>query len=132
MNFPLRALLLGLVASFCLSSSVLAVDLKEVQEELKQGKAILIDVREESEWKEAHLQKAILVPGSQINSGENNEKVLEKIKAEPDQKIYCHCKSGGRAKLCARVLGKLGVEVIPITDSYKKMVQAGFEEADPK
>lgn len=130
MNFPLRALLFGLIATFCLASSAFAVDLKEVKTELAQGKAILIDVREESEWKEAHLEKAILVPGSQINSGEHNEKVLKLIKAEPEQKIYCHCKSGGRAKLCARVLSKLGVEVIPITDSYKKMVQAGFQEAD--
>ena len=132
MSSPLRALLFGLVASFCCASSCLAVDLKEVQQELSQGKAILIDVREEREWKDAHLEKAILVPGSEINSGEHNEKVLKLIKAESDQKIYCHCKSGGRAKLCARVLGKLGVEVIPITDSYKKMVQAGFEEADTK
>ncbi|PQO44443.1 rhodanese-like domain-containing protein [Blastopirellula marina] len=132
MSFPLRALLLGLVTFFCFASSALAVDLKDVHSELEQGKAILIDVREEREWNEAHLEKAILVPGSEINSGEQNDKVLKLIKAKPEQKIYCHCKSGGRAKLCARVLGKLGVEVIPITDSYKKMVQAGFEEADTK
>ncbi|MEW4451599.1 rhodanese-like domain-containing protein [Bremerella sp. JC817] len=134
MKYAFRHLLLGLLTIFACSSSALAADLKEIQQEIEQGKAILIDVREEDEWKEAHLEKAILVPGSEIASGDHNEKILAKLKAEakPEQKIYCHCKSGGRAKLTARLLGKLGVEVIPITETYQEMLQAGFKPAEPK
>ncbi|RCS50520.1 rhodanese-like domain-containing protein [Bremerella cremea] len=126
---PTYSFALSLLAVFALVSPALAVDLKEVQKQVEEGKAVLIDVREEDEWKREHLAHAILVPGSEINSRENRDKALEKIKADPDQKIYCHCKSGGRAKLAARVLGKLGIEVIPITESYREMVDAGFVQA---
>ena len=132
MKLPRLPLLFGLLTVFCFASSVFAVDLKQVQKELAEGKAILIDVREQEEWDDAHLAQAILVPGSEIASGAHNEKVQQKLKTEPEQKIYCHCKSGGRAKLAARKLGKLGIEVIPITDSYLALVQAGFKQAAPK
>ncbi|PQO33985.1 rhodanese-like domain-containing protein [Blastopirellula marina] len=129
MNIRFRPFALSLLVVTAIASSAFAVDLKEVKKEVEDGKAILIDVREEEEWKKAHFAKAILVPGSEINSREHSAKVVDKFKAEPNQKIYCHCKSGGRAKLAARVLGKMGIEVIPITESYREMVSAGFEQA---
>ncbi|PQO39881.1 rhodanese-like domain-containing protein [Bremerella cremea] len=132
MKYELRPFVLSVATLLCLVSSAFAVDLKEVKKEVESGKAILIDVREEEEWKKAHFADAILVPGSEINSRESSAKATEKIKAEPEQKIYCHCKSGGRAKLAARVLGKMGIEVIPITESYVDMVEAGFVQASDK
>ncbi len=60
--------------------------------------ALIIDVREESEYNQFHIEDSILIPLSIINVHELNKK-------NPDnKKIIIHCRSGKRSKLAANIL----------------------------
>ena len=60
--------------------------------------ALIIDVREESEFNEAHIKNSILIPLSKITTEKVNE-------INPDnRKIIIHCRSGKRSKVAANVL----------------------------
>lgn len=62
----------------------------------------LIDVRELSEWQEAHIPKAILI---------SKDEIREKIKTTVpnlDATIYLHCRSGVRSMHAAQTLTELG------------------------
>ena len=63
---------------------------------------IILDVRTEEEFNEAHIEGAILIPDYEIN-----EKA-EEILTDKDQLILVYCRSGRRSKLAAEELVKLG------------------------
>ncbi len=64
---------------------------------IKEG-AIIIDVREEDEFNQAHIKNSILIPLSKLTS----EKI---ISLNPDnKKIIIHCRSGKRSKVAANIL----------------------------
>lgn len=68
------------------------------------AKSLLIDVRTEPEWKEGHLEGAILVP---------YEKIGEEIaKVAPDRKtkINLYCRTGRRSGIALDTLKALGYE----------------------
>jgi rhodanese-related sulfurtransferase len=74
-------------------------DIEKLNEAIANG-AFLIDVREESEYMEGHLPKALNVP---IRSLAQN---LDKVPA--DRPVFVYCKSGQRAALSTAVLQALG------------------------
>jgi len=99
---------------------------KAVKKAVAEGKAVLVDVREQTEWDAGHLKVAKSIPLSG----------LEELKAEelagkmPKGKIvYCHCAAGGRAVLAAEILEKLGYDARPLEPGYKDLLKAGFEVA---
>ena len=68
------------------------------------ARPLVIDVRTESEWKEGHLEGAILIP---------YEKIGERIAAvAPDKKtgINLYCRTGRRSGIALDTLKKLGYE----------------------
>ncbi len=69
-------------------SKVEHIDAKTLHDWIEHGKAILVDVREIDEYKQAHIPGAILVPlqHCQPNAVPHN----------PDKKIVFHCKAGKR------------------------------------
>ena len=105
--------------------------LDKVKENLAGKKAVLLDVRELEEWKEAHLQDAQSLPLSE----------LKKLAADPagpgklekqlrkDRIVYCHCALGRRALAAGDILSKLGYDVRPLKSSYNELEQAGFAPA---
>ena len=74
-----------------------SLSVEEALKSIKNG-ALIIDVREQSEFEQAHLADGILVPLSTISA--------EKIQnINPDKKmILIHCHSGKRSKLAANIL----------------------------
>ncbi|WDI40139.1 rhodanese-like domain-containing protein [Bremerella sp. P1] len=112
-----------------------AVDLQELKKEVADGKAVLLDVREEVEWKKAHLSQADLVPLSTIATDKHAKKAIEKYTKDPEMKIYTYCRSGRRSVLAADMFKRVDAKVVAITQSYKDLVEAGFKETkdtDPK
>lgn len=63
----------------------------QAQEWLDQGNAILIDVREEDEFQNAHIEGAQLAPLSIL------PQAIEEIELSQDQKIIFQCLKGGRS-----------------------------------
>ena len=67
-----------------------------------QGGYIILDVRTQEEFDEAHIDGAILIPDYEI--ADKAESVLK----DKDQLILVYCRSGRRSKLAAEELVKLG------------------------
>ena len=63
---------------------------------------IILDVRTQEEYDEAHIEGAILIPDYEIT--DRAESVLK----DKDQLILVYCRSGRRSKLAANELVKLG------------------------
>ncbi len=63
---------------------------------------IILDVRTEEEYVEAHIPGAICVPNESIGVGEIPEL------PQKDQLILVYCRSGSRSKRAAQKLAKLG------------------------
>lgn len=63
---------------------------------------VILDVREQEEFDEGHIEGAILIPYEQI--AEKAEEII------PDKKkqILVYCRSGRRSKIAAASLSKLG------------------------
>ena len=100
-------------------------DYHEVLQELRGGKAQLIDIRERDEWQKNHFKCAMHIPLSDLARGTGVES-LKKIKAS-NKKIYIHCRSGVRARKAQQVLAQYGCKdfhVIPIT--MMRMIEEGF------
>lgn len=119
-----------LAPALALSAEHTKDSLDTVKEKLKEKKALLIDVREEKEWKAGHLEDARLLPLSQLKQGVEGER-LAKILAK-DKVIYLHCAAGGRCLPAAEILKKQGYDVRPLKPGYTKLVEAGFPKAKPE
>jgi phage shock protein E len=126
---------LGLFAVWLvLSTPVLAAkhskdSLEVVQNRVTEKKAVLIDVREEKEWKQGHLKVSKLLPLSHLERGVSKEKLKEFL--PKDKIVYLHCASGARCIEAAELLTDLGFEVRPLKPGYDAFVEAGFEEVIP-
>lgn len=101
--------------------------LDAIKENVKSGKALIVDVREKSETDDGYLKGAILLPQSKLK---NESLVPELLKILPkDKVIYTHCKAGGRSLICGDILKKHGYDVRPLKPGYDDLIQAGFEKA---
>jgi phage shock protein E len=102
-----------------------------VKQNLKAGKAVLIDVREQAEWDDGHLQAAQLVPLSKLKKKDSGiEDVLRTLPR--DKPLYVHCASGRRCLVAGDILKKQGFDVRPLKAGYVDLVDAGFEKAAEK
>lgn len=102
----------------------------DVQARLKEKKAVLLDVREQKEWDEGHIQGAVLLPLSKIEAGAELKEAIKDLKK--DTIIYCHCRAGKRALSAAEKLMKQGYDVRPLKPGYEDLLKAGFEKASPE
>ncbi len=117
------------VAAVGYCTSLLAVEhtkdsLKSVWTNIQMKKAVLIDVREKDEWKDGHLQNAVLLPLSEIEKGITQER-LEKI-APKGTIIYLHCAFGSRSLQAAESLSRSGRDLRALQSGYDDLVAAGF------
>ena len=76
----------------------------DARKQAEAGGAILIDVREEGDWREGHAEGA-----THLSRGEIELEIEEQI---PDvkQPIICYCGGGSRSALVAESLQKMGYE----------------------
>jgi rhodanese-related sulfurtransferase len=99
--------------------------LDAVKENVKSGKAVIVDVREQDEWDEAHVKGAIHIPKSKLDAGVEIEALLKKV--PKDKVIYTHCRAGRRALACGEILKKHGYDVRPLKPGIQELLDAGFE-----
>jgi len=104
--------------------------LDAVKDNVKAGKALIVDVREQNEWDAGHLKGAVLIPQSKLKV---ESQLADLLKGLPkDKTIYTHCRAGGRALTCGDILKKRGYDVRPLKSGYDDLLQAGFEKAPEK
>lgn len=63
---------------------------------------IILDVREQNEYDEGHIPKAVLIPYTEI------ENRAEELLPGKEQLILVYCRSGRRSKIAAESLARLG------------------------
>lgn len=78
-----------------------AVEAKEMMEEVDDF--IILDVREQEEYDEGHIQGAILLPVGMIDE----DTAMGVIPAK-DTVVLVYCRSGNRSKTAAAALAELG------------------------
>ena len=101
--------------------------LDTVKKNIKDGKAILVDVREQKEWDEGHIAGAVLMPKSKLDVEKEAAALVQKL--DKAKIIYTHCKAGRRALACGDILKKQGFDVRPLKPGYEELLKAGFEKA---
>ncbi len=84
------------------------ISAEELNKKLKENKppAIIIDVRQKSEWNNMHLKEAVLIP---LNELEDHLDELEKYKKK---EIITICHSGARSLMAAKVMEAHGFDYI--------------------
>ncbi len=98
----------------------------EIIDEIQNGKAQLVDIREKDEWDKAHFKCAIHLPLSDLKKGVGID-VLKNIR-QNNKKIYLHCRSGNRAKQAEAILAQYGCkEFSVIHSSMLHMIEKGFQ-----
>ena len=100
--------------------------IETVKQNLGEKKALLLDVREEKEWKRGHLEIARLVPLSKLLDV-TDEKSIDGV--AKDKIVYLHCASGGRVLSACKVLKEMGYDVRPLKWGYSNLLEEGFEKA---
>lgn len=80
------------------------IDAGAITAELNDGKAYLVDVRENDEWDQEHAKDALHLSVDRIMSGEVPAK-------DKSKKLYLYCASGGRASIAAAQLKSNGYSV---------------------
>ncbi len=102
--------------------------LDDVKSRLNDKQAVLLDVREESEWKAGHLKQATLLPLSKLREGAAAAELGEQL--DKRKIIYCHCASGRRVLVAADILKELGYDIRPLKQGFTDLRNAGFQAAD--
>ncbi|GAA4420028.1 rhodanese-like domain-containing protein [Bremerella cremea] len=124
-TLPIALCVLGIGT---LVSVAQAIDLKELKKNVEEGKAILLDVREEVEWKRAHLVDSESVPFSTISTDSMARRAAVRFPSDPDVKLYALSTDGRVSTLASDMFKRVNVEVIALKDSYRSLVNAGFKE----
>jgi rhodanese-related sulfurtransferase len=97
-----------------------------IKKNVDRGKAVLVDVRSEQEWKKGHIDGSIFVPVTSLRKGGDPEKLAKVL---PKGKIlYTFCVVGMRAKTAAYELGKHGYTVRAVKPGYDELLNAGFKK----
>ena len=93
----------------------------DARQQAESGEAVLIDVREDDDWREGHAKGA-----KHLGRGVIELEIEEQI---PDLKkpIICYCGGGSRSALVAESLQKMGYEnVRSMTGGLRAWKEAGL------
>ncbi len=135
----LAVLLTLIIHAACAAEPANTADsLSTVGDNLNKKKAVLVDVREESEWKQGFITGSVHVPLSMLTAAvadkqkEVNDEAMKGLGEAMSQMlpkktiVYTYCASGVRSVEAAKILGALGYEVRPLKPGFKDLAAAGF------
>ena len=78
-----------------------SVSPKKLKDMLSKNEVLLVDVREEAEYKEEHIEGAVLVPLSSFGK--------EKLPQFEDKKLVIYCKGGVRGGKACDMVAKMDI-----------------------
>jgi rhodanese-related sulfurtransferase len=125
MRFRLLPLSLVLPAVAALAADVPRLTAPEAAARLQAGDAVLVDVREPSEWKETGVAApAVLLEKSDFDGAKAAWAPFLK-KVGKDRTIILYCRSGGRSGRVAETLAAQGYTVVN-AGAFKDWAAAGL------
>lgn len=104
-SFQIVGIMLGVLNSGILMSAeheLQPISPVESEQLLQKKSAIILDVREDSEWNEQHIPGAIHIPLAQLPGR------LAELKSYQDSQIIAQCRSGRRSAQASDVLKSAG------------------------
>ncbi|MCP4912522.1 MAG: rhodanese-like domain-containing protein [Oligoflexia bacterium] len=103
-----------------------SMTVQELQEKIQNNEDIvLIDVREQNEWDEAHIEQALFLPLS--NFEDETKKLVEQLNNELSKTIICQCRSGKRSLTAATHLMGEGFEnLYNLEGGILAWIEAGY------
>src|SRR5690349_20085721 len=88
---------------------------------LPDGSAIVVDVREDSEWEQGHLPGAVHISRSYV------EQQIEAAAPDRDAKVVLYCAGGVRSLFAAQTLEQLGyTNVASMSGGFQQWKSQGF------
>lgn len=84
------------------NEEIASVSPKEAATLYADKKAVIVDVRDDSEWQETHIPGAIHIPLAQLDSR------LSELKQYQDSPVITQCRSGGRSAKALEILKSAG------------------------
>ncbi|MDO9234102.1 MAG: rhodanese-like domain-containing protein [Methylotenera sp.] len=96
------AILAGLLLAGCQPSNISSMTPNAAAKMFSEQKAIIVDVREDSEWKEGHIAGAIHIPLAQVESR------LRELAQYKNSNVVVQCRSGKRSAKAASTLQAAG------------------------
>ena len=105
-------------------TAVMSVDAATVHEWIANDEALLVDVRETSEFDKEHIPGAMLLPLSSFDP--------ELFPTMPGKKVVLHCAVGKRSETAGKMLINEGYKgIIHMTGGLQEWKAAGFETEIP-
>jgi hydroxyacylglutathione hydrolase len=93
------------------TASTLAIDVHELAERIRREDVSLLDVREDDEWEEGHVEGSIHIPYYHLRDGAPARLRLT------ERECVVACSVGNRSSIAASLLKRAGVEdVIHVAD----------------
>jgi len=104
--------------------NITEISAADAKKQAEAGAAILIDVREEEDWKEGHAHGA-----KHLSRGVIEMEIEDEI-PDPKKPIICYCGGGSRSALVAESLQKMGYEnVRSLAGGFRAWKEAGLPSA---
>ncbi len=118
------SLFVSLSASAAVAADHTGDTLTTVKAAIAAGEAVLVDVRERSEWDAGAIDHAVFVPLSELNNGVSADAL--KMRLPAGKILYTYCRSGRRSLTAAGHLQKAGYDVRALKAGYQDLINAGF------
>ena len=102
------------------SVSFKSISVADAMQSIENG-ALIIDVREQNEYDQSHIENSVLVPLSTVSAKKINE-------VNPQNKtILIHCHSGKRSKVAANIILTQGYtgEILELDEGIKAWTEFG-------
>ena len=98
----------------------------QVQAELAEGNAVLVDVRDAPELAGGSIPGAVHASRGMLEFYADPSSPYHKPELDPGKRVILHCASGGRSALAARTLAELGYgNVAHLDGGFKAWEAAG-------
>ena len=102
------------------SMSFKSISVADAAQSIKNG-VLVIDVREQNEYDQAHIENSVLVPLSTVSAEKINE-------INPQNKtILIHCHAGKRSKVAANIILSQGYsgEILELDEGISAWIEFG-------
>jgi rhodanese-related sulfurtransferase len=100
-------------------------------EELSSGRAVLIDVRQSSEWEQGHIDRSVPAPRGILEFFADPTSPRHKGELNPNRRMIVVCHSGARAALAAVTLQDMGYQDVAILEGgLSAWMSAGLPVTD--
>jgi rhodanese-related sulfurtransferase len=105
-----------------------AIEPAEALARVEAGSAVVVDVREPSEWEGGVVEGALLLPLSDLRGGRNVWAAA--LEEHGGKEFILYCRSGRRSGIAAGILGGEGIEATN-GGGYGAWTRAGVPVAKP-